>query len=75
MFDKSENILTVDTRRQSADKKTLLPGQKPHAYQVEAGNGSRNGYCFASVGLFLSEIGRVSDANFLRLSASVKRAT
>ncbi len=44
-FDKPANILTADTRRQSADKKTFfaratlsialekgLPGQKPHAF-------------------------------------------
>ena len=70
LFDKPENILTAETRRQSADEKNLLPGQKPHAYQAEAGNGSRNVYFFASLGLFLSEIGRVSDAKFLRSSAS-----
>ena len=74
LFDKPENILTADTRRQSADKKTLLLGQKPHAYQAEAGNGSRNNCFFSSVGLFMSEIGRVSDVKFLRSSASVKRA-
>ena len=55
VFDKPENILTADTRRQYADKKTFfaratlltsletgLPGQKPHAFQAEDQIGARS---------------------------------
>jgi len=52
-FDKTENILTTDTRRQSADKKTFLPWppldfvrnrparEKSHAFHAEERIGSR----------------------------------